>query len=81
MGIRVTIKPLSECIPDFACVAVCPEVFIPDEELGKARIKGGENRGDSMEAVIPSHLKPCVEMAASLCPRGIITVEDSVEGP
>ncbi|BAN89549.1 ferredoxin [Aeropyrum camini] len=66
--VRVAIESREDCIPDFVCVAVCPEVFERHGD-GRARVKGGLDAG-----VFDASLEACALEAASLCPRGIIKV-------
>ncbi|WP_148678837.1 ferredoxin [Aeropyrum pernix] len=66
--IKVVIEPRESCMPDFVCVAVCPEVFEKHGD-GRARVRGGLGEG-----FFDRSLEACASEAARLCPRGIIRV-------
>ena len=56
------------CESNFICNDACPEVFQIDEEKDELIV--------AMEEV-PDELAACVEKAATMCPKGAITLSEN----
>ncbi len=72
--IRVTIDRDS-CISDFACVAVCPDVFEMADDGKSAITEQYRVGGDLGVGEVPDDLEDCVNQAVDICPVKIIKAE------